>query len=220
MIVVTYGVNASGKDTLFKKIAKGSTDVVYVPASQVLMKAAGIISEITPDTSPPREAYKGLEDLSNEARDNLMENDFYRVLEEYSKNFDCVIVPMHLCIAKELTDGQGYIFDEPKIYSWVKNADRVVYIRSPILSIESRIAKDSVNTLRQRIAISYEVLREQMLRTERRWRDDIKGLFENEKVLIVNNHDGGIDRSLGKVLDFLKITNWRNPDKIYERRMS
>jgi hypothetical protein len=220
MIVVTYGVNASGKDTLFKKTMSGSKDVVYLPASQILMKSAGILHEVNPNLTPTREEYRKLEDLDTNLRDELMETTFFDVLKEYSEKYKCVIVPMHLCIAKESGVHGDFLFDEPKIYSWIEKVDKVIYIRSPILAIENRIGVDSAVASRKRINIPFEVLREQMLRTERRWRDEIKKRFPPENVLIVNNHDGGIEKSLHKVLGFLRIAEQKKLDKKHERRMS
>lgn len=205
MISVAIGVNGAGKDAIFSRVARLSNEkVVYLPSSQILMKSAGIINEINLEQPPRREDYLALECLSDETRDELMENDFYTVVSGLQNKFESLVIPMHLCIVKRL--GEGYVFDEPKLYAWLNHVDKFIHINSPADSLARRAQSDGLlSGGRQRLGIPPEVLHEQIRRTHQRW-GDIVSHFGQDRCLTVNNIDGELDHSIEQVMSFIGLS--------------
>jgi muconolactone delta-isomerase len=216
MLLVSYGVNASGKDTIFKKLASQKEGLIYISSSKILMNIAGIIDQYNPALTPSREEYKQLEDLSDHDRDYLMNKPFFEKIKALENEFKYVVIPMHLSILKATESGQIY-YDQPQFNPWLRQIDKFIYIRCPIRNLQIRIEKDTQENTRERLQAGEEALKNQILQTEGRWRELKEIIQDPAKFSTVSNFDGKLEMSVEKVWN--KITQEELvKENVYELR--
>lgn len=204
MLVVTFGVNASGKDTLFKKLGQ---NVIYISASQVLMKCLGIIDLISSE-NPSRENYKSLENIDDNTRNIKMKIDFFEEIKNIEKQNQnkIIVIPMHLCIVKENND--SYTFDIPEFPDWFNQVNKFIYIRTPLLHLENRILKDIKEKKRQRLDGERESKIKQLILSEQKFLE-IKNKYPT-KCFSLANSDGKLENTLIKLENLLNLENISN----------
>lgn len=204
MLIVCFGVNACGKDTLFKKLGQR---VIYISASQVLMKSLGIIDQIS-EKSPTRENYKSLESINDEQRNIVMNTTFFEEIKNIEKQNQnkIIVIPMHLCIVKENND--SYTFDIPEFPDWFNQVNKFIYIRTPLLHLENRILKDIKDKKRQRLDGERESKIKQLILSEKRFRK-IREQYTS-KCHSLFNSDGKFESTLIKLENLLNLENISN----------
>lgn len=203
MLIVCFGVNACGKDTLFKNIQQ-NLDIIYVSASQILMKSLGIIDEIL-EKAPTRENYKTLECVSDEQRNIIMATGFFDEIKNIERENPnkTVVIPMHLCIIKE--QNNSYNFDLPDFPYWFEKIDKFIYIRTPLLNLENRISKDSQRQTRERLDAVRDAKIQQLILSEKRFKK-IKEQYTS-KCYSLSNSDRKFESALIKLENLLNLNN-------------
>lgn len=188
-LIVTFGVNGVGKDTLAKELKKRHPTLELLIGSRIMLKGLGFDIKIDVGSPPPtREMYKVLEGLSEETKLAMTDNIFRETLVEFKNTGRRGILSSHLVIARRSRDNT-IEFQKDLFRKWFPEVfDGFVLIEASPESIIKRQGFDKTTGFRDRGELTKETIVEQQNLTKLEW-EKVKSSTKPERRLEIFNED-------------------------------
>lgn len=188
-LIITFGVNGVGKDTLAKELKKRHPELELLNGSRIMLRSLGFdIGMDVGSPTPTRAMYKVLEDLPEETKLAMTDGVFKEGLVDFKNTSRSGILSSHLVIARKNRNNtiefQKNLFREwfPEVF------DGLVLIEASPESIIKRQGLDKTAGFRDRGDLTREMIVEQQNLAKLEW-EKVKSRTKHESRLEIFNRD-------------------------------
>jgi adenylate kinase len=187
---IIFGINASGKDTIAKKLKKIDNEIQITSESRLLMYHLGYISSFYFENPINKEDYKKLENTSQEKIKQITKTSYKQTLENFRDSNIRYVLLSHLVFALALDKNKPIYLTDRDVPSWYnKVGNNFIQIICNAEEILRRRIKDKNNNTRDRGNIDsfVEITKHQNL-CNIKWEKFVKNLPKNSYIIIENNN--------------------------------
>ncbi len=194
MIVILYGINGVGKDTIAEELSLPNK--VIVSRSRLLMYHLGLADGFTSDVRTEKGAYQALERIPEERVQKIRNTDCRKSVVRISAKGKLVLYLSHLVVVKHLGKGVRYV--TPEISRWVKKeADKFAFIKAPPRNILIWRREDE-----RRRPTELEQITKHQKKSLQRYQELMREV--SKPFTIIDNRTGGLQNAVSSLEEFIK----------------
>lgn len=186
---IIFGINASGKDTIAKEIKKINNDIQITSESRLLMYLLGYISDFSSENQINKNAYKKLENTSQEKIIEITKTTYKKKLEEFKESNTKYFLLSHLVFVLAVDKDKPIYLKDRDIPEWYNSVgNNFIQIVCNPKEILKRRQKDKKNGVRDRGNIdSFKEIKKHQNLCNVKWAKLIKNLPKNTYTVIIND---------------------------------
>jgi len=203
-LIIIYGINAVGKDTVANSIASISSNTLITSESRILMYHLGLINNFDATLKVDREIYKKLENAPREKIQNIYSTKYLETLSQLKEKYKLVILLSHLVFALYIDKDVTKYVTDIDIPDWLINlSDLVVHLKSPSEDILLRRITDLKIEKRERVLRLEQIKHHQKL-CDKKW-EILEKRFGKKKLIIVTNENNKVTYAVNNIIKFIPI---------------
>ena len=201
-LFIVCGINASGKDTLAREIAKSFSHPVITSESRLILYGLGLIPFYAAGHIITTEQYKTLENTPQKAIDRIICTSYRSTLISLAKD-NLVLLLYHLVFALNIDRKKPQFLTEKKIPSWLCSlSSGWMHIKSSGEEVLKRRRRDSKTTERDRGKFMLNDIIVHQRLCDERWRD-INHNHPTGKYITLYNKQGELQIVASKAIEFI-----------------
>lgn len=202
-LITIFGINASGKDAIAKRLKLNNPKVTITSESRLLMYLLGITKQYGADYPVSKEEYKALENTPQTEILSITNNEYRGILEKFRDSNDITILLSHLVFMLHI-DKEEPVFLTEKNPPFPELSNLLIQIKSDPDDILKRRITDHESGVRERYHSAMETITKHQLLCDQKW-ELITSNRNTATYLVVTNND--LEKAASDVSNYINNSN-------------